>query len=146
MAFRPEFKGTLASEASDFLSLHDTGVEIHRVGREDFNGDGPLAVVYVECNSVVAPICRFILEAIDRHDIGGEELRQVIPIGLCANQKCGEFFVPERARRKLFCSGRCRARKNGTSMTKEQKAAKMRDYRLRKKERELREIRVARKG
>ena len=55
------------------------------------------------CESVVSPVCKFIIyNEIERHDIGGEALRDVIPIGLCERSGCDCFFMIERAGRGRF--------------------------------------------
>jgi hypothetical protein len=85
---------------------------------------------------VIAPVCKFILEQIERHDIGGEALSDVIPIGLCERSGCGRFFLIERAGRGRFCSDKCRAGAYQEKLTKEQRAARMRKYRATVKEQE----------
>ena len=73
---------------------------------------------------------------IERHDIGGEALMEVIPIGLCERSGCGRFFLIERAGRGRFCSDKCRAGAYQDKLTKEQRAARMRKYRATLKEQE----------
>jgi hypothetical protein len=92
------------------------------------------------CESVIAPVCKFILEQIERHDIGGEALSNVIPIGLCARSGCDRVFVIKRVGRGRFCSSKCRASSYQGKLTKEQRAARMRKYRATRKEQERRWI------
>jgi hypothetical protein len=99
------------------------------------DADEPLITEWPEpCESVVAPVCKFILDQIERHDIGGEELSDVIPIGLCERPECDRFFVIKRTGRRRFCSPTCRSGANQDKMTLEEKAARMRKYRAMIKE------------
>ena len=104
---------------------------------EGEDADEPLLMEWPEpCESVIAPVCKFIIEQIERHDIGVEALRDVIPIGLCGRSGCDRFFMIERTGRGRFCSSKCRAGAYQEKLTKEQKAVRMRKYRATLKEQE----------
>jgi hypothetical protein len=76
--------------------------------------------------SVVAPICKFIKEQIDRHDLRGVPLRDVIPIGMCDRPGCGKFRMIKLYRPGLFfCSNLCKASFHQANK-KEEKAEYMR--------------------
>ena len=120
--------------------MYGTGIKMEISANPTFAGedaDEPLLMEWPEpCESVMAPVCKFILEQIERHDIGGEALTDVVPIGLCGRSGCGRFFVRERAGRGRFCSSKCRASAHQEKLTKEQRAARMRKYRATLKEQE----------
>ena len=136
----PDQHSELAARAARFLSVYGTGIRMDISANPTFvgeNADEPLLMEWPEpCDSVIAPVCKFILEQIERHDIGGEALTDVIPIGLCERSGCGRFFVIERAGRGRFCSSKCRAGAYQDKLTLEQKAARMRRYRATLKEQE----------
>jgi hypothetical protein len=134
----PDRHRELAARASRFVSVYAAGVrmDISANGSYKADADEPLLTEWPDaCESVVSPVCKFILEQIERHDIGGEALRDVIPIGLCERSGCGRFFVIERTGRR-FCSSKCRAGAYQEKLTKEQRAARMRKYRATLKEQE----------
>jgi len=96
-----------------------------------------------EYGTVASPICKFILDRIDRYNDGrkfivvdekatldssyNEDLRrEVLPLGACKH--CGNFMVIERSS-KQFCSDLCRAQSGQAKKTKAQKAKEMRHYR-----------------
>ncbi|HEY2018499.1 MAG TPA: hypothetical protein VGH38_33565, partial [Bryobacteraceae bacterium] len=80
--------------------------------------------------SVVAPLCRFVKDQIDRHDVDGEPLRDVIPIGLCDREGCGKFRVIQLYRPgRIFCSSLCKATFHQSRKSKNAKAEYMREYR-----------------
>lgn len=96
-----------------------------------------------EYGTVASPICKFILERMDRYnearkfivldekatldDSKNKNLRrEVLPLGLCKH--CGNFMVIERSS-KQFCSDLCRAESGQAKKTKAQKAKEMREYR-----------------
>jgi hypothetical protein len=135
----------LASGAALFLSAEDAGVSIQREARKDYGGEGPLILDYVECATVGGPICRFILNAIDLHDLAHLELRKAIPIGLCQRSICNSIFLIERAGRRLFCTDACRAKWNGEHTSKEEKAKRMRKYRADQKAREVKRSKARRR-
>jgi hypothetical protein len=136
----PDQHSDLAVRAARFLRMYGTGIRMDISANPTFEGDDadePLLMEWPEpCESVIAPVCKFIIEQIERHDIGGEALRDVIPIGLCGRSGCGRFFVRERAGRGRFCSDKCRAGAYQEKLTKEQRAAHMRKYRATLKEQE----------
>jgi len=136
----PDQHSDLAVRAARFLRMYGTGIRMDISANPTFEGedaDEPLLMEWPEsCESVIAPVCKFIIEQIERHDIGGEALRDVIPIGLCGRSGCGRFFVRERAGRGRFCSDKCRAGAYQEKLTKEQRAARMRKYRATRKEQE----------
>jgi hypothetical protein len=132
----PDQHSELAARAARFLSVYAVGVRIDISANGDYKGDAddPLLMEWPEpCESVVAPVCKFILDQIESHDIEGEALRDVIPIGLCGRSGCDRFFVIERTGRR-FCSSKCRAGAHQDKLTKEQRAARMRKYRATLKE------------
>jgi hypothetical protein len=91
--------------------------------------------------SVVAPLCRFVKDQIDRHDVDGEPLRDVIPIGLCDREGCGKFRVIQLYRPgHIFCSNLCKATFHQSRKTKKAKAEYMREYRA------VTEAKTAKKG
>ena len=137
-----------AARAARFLRLHGTGIKMFIDANTNYKADAdePLVIEWPEsCQSVVAPICKFILDQIERHDIGIEGLRDVIPIGLCERSGCGRFFLIERVGRARFCSSKCRVRLYQDRLTKEQKAAGMRKYRATIKRLQRKPIRFPKK-
>lgn len=145
----PDQHKELAARAARFLGMFGTGIRMDISANLTFKGndaDEPLLMEWPDaCESVIAPVCKFILEQIQRHDIGGEELREVIPIGLCERSGCGRFFVSERTGRGRFCSDKCRAGAYQGKLTKEQRAARMRRYRATLKKLRNKPIRFAKK-
>lgn len=95
-----------------------------------------------EYGTVASPICKFILDRIDRYNEGRKFIvdenatpdasynevlrREVLPLGACKH--CGNFMVIERSS-KQFCSDLCRAESGQAKKTKAQKAKEMRHYR-----------------
>lgn len=137
----------LSCLAARFLSVHAAGVRmyIYANGGYKAGADDPLILEYPErCESVIAPVCKFILEQIERHDLGSEELREVIPFGLCGRSGCGRFFVRERVGRR-FCDDKCRAGEYQEKLTHEERAGRMRKYRATLKEFRNKPIRFAKK-
>jgi hypothetical protein len=134
----PDQHKELAARAARFLGMFGTGIRMAISANPTFVGadaDEPLLMEWPDpCESVIAPVCKFIIDQIERHDIGGETLRGVIPIGLCKRPRCGRFFVIERAGRGRFCSSKCRVGDYQDKLTLEQKAARMRKYRATIKE------------
>jgi hypothetical protein len=129
----------LSARACRFLSDHAAGVRMDISANGDYKADAddPLILEWPNpCKSVVSPVCRFILEQIERHDIGGEALRDVIPIGLCRRSECDRFFMIERVGRRRFCSSKCRAGDYQENLPKDEKAARMRKHRATLKEQE----------
>jgi len=144
----PDRYSELAARASQFLSIYAARVRmnISANGGYKADADDPLILAWPNsCESVMAPVCKFILEQIERHDIGEEALSDVIPIGLCGRSGCGRFFLIERAGRGRFCSDKCRAGAYQDKLTKEQKAARMRKYRATIKELRRKPIRFPKK-
>lgn len=136
----PDQHSELAARTARFLGVYGASVKMAISANPTFDSedaDEPLLMEWPEpCESVVAPVCKFILDQIESHDIEGEALRDVIPIGLCGRSGCGRFFVRERAGRGRFCSDKCRAGAYQEKLTKEQRAARMRKYRATRKEQE----------
>ena len=133
----PDRHRELAARASQCLSVYAAGVRMDISANTSYKADAdePLLMVWPDaCESVIAPVCKFILEEIERHDLGGEALRDVIPIGLCERLGCDRFFMIKRAGRGRFCSPKCRAANHQSKLTKEERAAKMRKYRATIKE------------
>jgi hypothetical protein len=135
----PDQHSELAARASRFLSVYAAGVRMDISANGDYKAgaDDPLLMEWPDsCESVISPVCRFILEQIERHDIGGEALRDVIPIGLCGRSGCDRFFMIERVGRRRFCSSKCRAGDYQEKLPKDEKAARMRKHRATLKEQE----------
>jgi hypothetical protein len=135
----PDQHSELAARTARFLGVYGASVKMAISANPTFDSedaDEPLLMEWPEpCESVVAPVCKFILDQIESHDIEGEVLRDVIPIGLCGRSGCDRFFVIERTGRR-FCSSKCRAGAYQGKLTKEQRAARMRKYRATLKEQE----------
>jgi hypothetical protein len=137
----------LAHQATDFLR-HGTGIRMSITPHWDFGKqkDEPLILDWPEaCESVVAPVCKFILDQIERHDMFGEELSKVVPIRLCERSGCGRFFITERSNRARFCSSTCRAGAHRDKLSRGEKAAQMRKYRETLKEMRRKPVRFLRK-
>jgi len=123
----------LAAKACWFLMEH--GNQIKMVWSEsEFNpkekGSMLISEWPEEIGSVISPVCKFIKDQIDRHDIAGEPLRDVIPIGMCDRPGCGKFRLIKLYRPgHFFCSNVCKATFHQASKTPKQKAKYMRDYR-----------------
>ena len=128
---RPGSDIALANRSCEFLMRHGNAIAMHW---EAVTGDtdGMLISEWPEaCGSVVSPLCRFIKDAIDAHDVQGEDLRTAIPIALCDRPGCGKFRIV-KARRDaahVFCSNLCKATFHQSAKGKGQKAEYMRDYR-----------------
>jgi hypothetical protein len=139
----------LALYAADFLRKHGTDLTMHIGGNASFDSKDAESLLLSEYwpnhfGSVMSPVCKFVLEQIDRHDRGGEQLRDVIPVGTC--KRCGNFFLVERAGRKQFCGVNCRSGFRQDHMTPEQKAERMRNYRAGLKEMKRKRMQSAEKG
>lgn len=122
-----------AAKACWFLMDHGNRIEMTWT-ESDFKPNDPDSMLLLEwpekLGSVVAPVCRFIKEQIDRHDLSGEPLRDVIPVGLCDRPGCGKFRVIKHIRPgHFFCSNICKAMFHQASKTPEERAAYMRGYR-----------------
>jgi hypothetical protein len=133
----PDQHSESAARAARFLKLHGTGIKMAIDANMNFKADAdePLLTEWPDaCEFVVSPVCKFILDQIERHDVWGEALKDVAPIGSCERSGCDRFFMIERAGRGRFCSSKCRARDYQGKLTKEQRAARMRKYRATLKE------------
>jgi hypothetical protein len=97
-------------------------------------------------DSVIAGLCLFILDQIDRHDLGGEPLTEVFPFSLCGRPDCGRLFIVQRVGRARFCSNKCRSAAGKRKKTSEEKAAYMRGYRALKATRAAKTKNVAKHG
>ena len=113
-----------------------------------------------EYGSIASPICKFILDRIDRYNEAcqfegddkaapqndrindhNEKLsNEVIPLGICTT--CKKFMVVMR-RSKRYCSDKCRVQDNQAKMTNADKARKMRKYRADKRRKHARRLRAA---
>ncbi len=128
----PDQHSESAARAARFLKLHGTGIKMAIDANINFKADAdePLLTEWPDaCEFVISPVCKFILDQIERHDVWGETLKDVAPIGSCERSGCDRFFMIERIGRRQFCSSRCRAADYQGKLTKEQKAARMRRYR-----------------
>ena len=105
--------------------------------------DDMYSQVIDEYGTVASPICKFILDRIDRYNESrkfivddekaipdesyNENLRrEFLPLGVC--KYCENFMVLER-RNKQFCKDSCRAQSAQSKKTKAQRAEYMRGYR-----------------
>jgi hypothetical protein len=122
-----ELRVTMAFNAA--LNTEDGSMETH------------LSRSISESGSVVAGICRFILDQIDRHDLYGEPVAELFPFGLCEREGCGRFFYVQRIGRGKFCSDNCRANVAKSKRPLEEKAAYMREYRAAKAKQAKRQTR-----
>jgi len=144
----PERHRELAVKAVDFLGRYGYGISMDISPNWGFKEctDEPMTIQWPDsCESVVSPVCRFILDQIELHDSEGAELNDVVPLGTCGRAGCDRFFVVERAGRRRFCSDACRAKAHQGRLTKEQKAAKIRKYREADKERQRKWIQMSNK-
>lgn len=121
----------LAIPGAEFLRRFGRDFTMHVDGNARFeNDDDPLVYEWPDqIGSVISPVCKFILDQIERHDVNGEPLRDVIPVFQCEREGCNQLFLAERVGRARFCSGACRAKVHQSSMTKEERAERMRKYR-----------------
>jgi hypothetical protein len=135
----PDRRTDLADRASRFLSDYAAGLRMYiSANGHKADTDDPLLLQWPEfCESVIAPVCKFIIEQIERHDLWGEALKDVIPIGSCKRSGCDRFFMIERAGRGRFCSDKCRAGAYQDKLTPDQRAARMRKHRATRKEQEM---------
>ncbi len=133
----PDRHRALGAKAVDFLSRHGTGIRMHISAYGSGDTDEPLLLQWPDfCDSVVSPLCRFILDQIELHDSEEAKLKDVIPVGKCSRTGCNRFFMIERVGRKQWCGSKCRAKAREGRLSKEEKAAKMRKYRAGRKEQE----------
>lgn len=127
----------LAVKAVDFLGRYGYSIRMNISPNWGFKAgnDEPMIMQWPDsCESVVSPVCRFILDQIELHDSEGADLTDVVPVGKCSRAECNRFFLVKRVGRGRFCSDSCRAKAFLGRLTKEQKAAKMRKYRATVKE------------
>lgn len=145
----PDRHEDLADKAVDFLGRYGNGIRMDISANSSFKAetDEPIIMQWPDsCESVVSPVCRFILDQIELHDSDGAELNDVVPVERCSRFGCDRFFVVKRAGRGRFCSDSCRAKAYQELLTKEQKAAKMRKYRATIKELQSKPIRFLKKS
>jgi len=144
----PDRHKELAAKATKFIAIHAAGVamDISPNWSYESDADDPVILQWPNsCDSVVSPVCKFILDQIEQHDLEEERLKDVIPIGLCERSGCDRFFLIERAGRGRFCSSRCRAGAYQGRLTKEQRASRMRKYRATIKELRNKPIRFSKR-
>jgi len=129
----------LSMEVADFLDKHARAYRVEyniMVEIDQESGSGGSSVLlgrtFSNIGSVVTGICRFILEQVDRHDLHGEPISAVFPFGLCERLGCGRFFIVQRVGRARFCSDNCRSLVGKQKVSKEDKAAYMKQYRAEK--------------
>ena len=157
--YQTDFKRVLTWLTSKSEAAADALIFLWNHGRENItikpevNTNRDLGFLYFqsasEYGSVASPICKFILDRIDRYneacqiengdeaapqnqrtDAHNEKLtRDIIPLGICTT--CKKFMVVVR-RSKLYCSDKCRVKDNQAKMTKAEKAIKMQEYRANK--------------
>jgi hypothetical protein len=121
---------TLAARSCEFLMRHGNAIELHW---EATTGDTLISEWPESCGSVVSPVCRFIKDAIDGHDLHDEPLRSAIPIALCDRPGCGRFRLVKVSRdaAHVFCSNLCKATFHQAARGKDKNAQLMREYRER---------------
>jgi hypothetical protein len=102
------------STPAQFLQAHSSSVRWDfEHSYEDFDETGEngypifLWATSNGCDSIMGPICKFILERIWQFQEGPLRLHEAIPIRICEREGCGKFLVPARADRKKFCSKEC---------------------------------------
>jgi hypothetical protein len=151
-------KSEPAGEALAFLWTH--GRENITI-KAEVNTNKDLGLFYVqsasEYGSIASPICKFILDRIDRYNetcqLEGDDnpalqndrtnnhnerlSSEIIPLGICTT--CEKFMVVVR-RSKRYCSDKCRVQDNQAKMTKAEKATKMKKYRADKKQKHGRKV------
>lgn len=133
----PEQRLEFAAGSIQFLGKHVGSLRMEITENPSFKagGDDPILLMWPETFiSAATPVCKFILDQIERHDTYGEMLSKIVPIGLCARSGCGRLFMIERVGRARFCSSTCRSGAYQKGLTREQKAERTRSYRARLKE------------
>jgi hypothetical protein len=124
----------VAGKALAFLMEHGNTITMHW-STGDYNLKDPDSSLVSEwpdrIGSVVAPVCRFVRDMIDKHDLEGEPLKTAIPIALCDRKGCGRFRIVKLSRQSehVFCSNLCKSTYHQNVKGKEANAAYMRERR-----------------
>jgi hypothetical protein len=125
-----------AKSALQFLWHQVEGIKCEAVLNETFDETGKhgLPVLYGKKFQGKAPglLCKFILDRIDYFNEGDEELRRIIPIGICARPDCGKFMVIQRIGKSEYHSDACKV-KHWQSLNRERRAEYMRDRRAKER-------------
>jgi hypothetical protein len=109
----PDKHSQLRVKAIEFLNIYGHGIRWNLDDEPDTNLDESSAAYFpvlyqrwVEYDSIMSPVCEFILDQIERFH-SGDQYAEAIPLRLCQRPECGKFIVPERTGRKRFCSDLC---------------------------------------
>lgn len=127
--------GGAGAKACRFLMEHGNSITMSWTETNFRPGDNTADSMLIHewpesIGSVVAPVCRFIKDQVDRHDLNGEPLREAIPVTMCGRPGCGRFRLIRRDRPGIvFCSNVCKASYHQSLKTNRQKADYMRQYR-----------------
>jgi hypothetical protein len=134
-----------ANEAVRFLDYHARQAQRERWPNSSFDETSrhgyPILMFdgVVAYGTMIAPVCRFILDCADKHDDNAEQpVTDLIPIGICAREGCGKFIVIRRVGRKKFCLD-CKS--HPSRMITRQRGEYMRHYRQRLEELQQKPIR-----
>jgi hypothetical protein len=124
-------------EAVRFLEAHKDGMHfgLHLSADTAVEQNTLRLTPYLrECESAVAPICRFVFEQLWRAQEEKLSLAKVIPVRKCDREDCLRFKLPGRNTSPCFCSDSCRATVARRRKPLEEKAAYQREYRRKLKE------------
>jgi len=104
----------LKAQARRFLTLcvHDERWDIEATDDVSFDesGDRGDPIFYrkrVEYDLIAAPIAKFIFGQMERFQDDDVDLYEALPVCLCERGDCGKFMLPQRRRRKRYCSNLC---------------------------------------
>ena len=117
----------LADASLDFLKRHGTHIQWDFEANKKFDPadkHGSRLLCFetaTDYGSIMSPVCRFVLDEIDRYNKGEGNLSDIIPLGICEWKNCGKFMIVRKAG-KRFCCGNCRASNKQAQMTKKQLA------------------------
>jgi hypothetical protein len=132
----PQSNRDLGPEAVRFLQAHSAGISWNideaNDNFDETGNDGAPIYFWPSlgcCQSVMSPLCRFLVDRIWEFQEGELDLREAIPLRTCGRRGCHRFKVPERQKDKCFCSDACRAIEHQNQKSSEEKAAYMRKYR-----------------
>jgi len=132
----PVAHSNLGTDAARLLHLHNEGLSLDidfANDKFDETGNDGSPIFFFpalnSCESILSPICRFLVDHIWRFQEGDLPLRDAIPIRICARTGCNQFKLPERRKQTCFCSDRCRSASYQSKRPRGQKSAYMRQYR-----------------
>jgi hypothetical protein len=148
MRYQPEFRdlltwlcspaahSDLGSDAARLLHLHNEGLSVlidDANDNFDETGNDGYPIFFWpslnHCESILSPICRFLVDRIWRFQEGDLPLKDAIPIRICERTGCNRFKLPKRRKRTCFCSDRCRSASYQSKRPRKQKSEYMRQYR-----------------